>query len=91
MSEHTPGPLEVYDETNIFAPSSPRNADIAADAKRIVACVNACEGINPEAVPRLLKAAKGMVAAASATNFYEAAGVALEALEAAITKAKSHD
>lgn len=28
----------------------------AANASRIVACVNACEGINPEAVPGLLKA-----------------------------------
>lgn len=26
------------------------------DAARIVACVNACEGINPEAVPDLMKA-----------------------------------
>ena len=29
-----------------------------ANALRIVACVNACEGINPEAVPELLKACK---------------------------------
>ncbi len=28
------------------------------DAKRLVACWNACEGINPEAVPELLRAAK---------------------------------
>lgn len=27
-----------------------------ANARRIVACVNACEGINPEAVPELLEA-----------------------------------
>ena len=27
-----------------------------ANARRIVACVNACEGINPEAVPDLLAA-----------------------------------
>ena len=26
------------------------------NAKRIVACVNACEGINPEAVPEMLEA-----------------------------------
>jgi hypothetical protein len=29
-----------------------------ADAEHIVACVNACEGINPKAVPDLLKACK---------------------------------
>lgn len=28
------------------------------DAERIVACVNACHGINPEAVPEMLKALK---------------------------------
>ena len=31
-----------------------------ANAHRIVACVNACEGINPEAVPELLEALKDM-------------------------------
>ncbi len=30
----------------------------ASNARRIVACVNACEGINPEAVPELLEALK---------------------------------
>lgn len=29
-----------------------------ANAHRIVACVNACEGINPEAVPAMLEALK---------------------------------
>ena len=32
------------------------------DATRIVACVNACEGINPEAVPELLEALEAMLA-----------------------------
>ena len=31
-------------------------AEVEANAERIVACVNACEGINPEAVPVLLEA-----------------------------------
>ena len=31
-------------------------AEHDANARRIVACVNACEGINPEAVPDLLAA-----------------------------------
>ncbi|MBE3087783.1 MAG: hypothetical protein IMZ71_01505 [Chloroflexi bacterium] len=30
--------------------------EVHANARRIVACVNACEGINPEAVPDLLEA-----------------------------------
>jgi hypothetical protein len=35
----------------------------AANADRIVACVNACKGINPEAMPDLLKALQGTLAA----------------------------
>ena len=31
-----------------------------ADASRIVSCVNACDGINPEAVPDLLAACKAV-------------------------------
>jgi hypothetical protein len=31
-----------------------------ANAARIAVCVNACEGINPEAVPDLLAAMKGL-------------------------------
>jgi hypothetical protein len=34
-----------------------------AHQHRLVACWNACEGINPEAVPELLKAARAVVAA----------------------------
>jgi len=30
--------------------------EVAANAARIVACVNACEDINPEAVPEIVKA-----------------------------------
>ena len=32
--------------------------DAQANAERIVACVNACEGIDPEAVPAMLEALK---------------------------------
>lgn len=32
--------------------------EVQANARRIVACVNACEGINPKAVPDLLAACK---------------------------------
>lgn len=35
--------------------------DPLADAHRIVECVNACEGINPETVPDLLEYCKGFL------------------------------
>ena len=34
----------------------PDHATAAANATHIVACVNACKGVNPEAVPDLLAA-----------------------------------
>jgi len=34
---------------------APNTEEAAANADRIVACVNACAGINPAAVPKLLK------------------------------------
>lgn len=34
---------------------------MSANAARIVACVNACEGINPEAVPDILRALEAML------------------------------
>lgn len=34
---------------------SPNREKARANAERIVACVNACRGINPEAVPLMLK------------------------------------
>lgn len=37
---------------------SPNREKARANAERIVACVNACKGINPEAVPDLLDALK---------------------------------
>ena len=36
-------------------------ADDAANAERIAACVNACKGIDPEAVPAMLEALGGML------------------------------
>jgi hypothetical protein len=35
-----------------------RQAEAAANAARIVACVNGCEGINPEAVKEMLEACR---------------------------------
>jgi hypothetical protein len=37
-----------------------------ADGDRIVACVNACKGINPEAVPEMLEALRGIAKALDA-------------------------
>ncbi len=66
-----------------------------ANAARIVACVNACAGINPEAVPDLLAAAEGWVISAdaaykdgSATTFRSAWAQNNKALRAAIAKAR---
>ena len=72
MAGHTPEPWDAYldgsdsdvrangGETVIcpMAPytGSPFGKEAEANAKRIAACVNACKGINPEAVPELLEA-----------------------------------
>ena len=66
MSKHTPGPWVanedliyngVGDLVTIVSGVGSLDEDMER-AARIVACVNACEGINPETVPDLLKAAK---------------------------------
>ncbi len=69
QAKHTPGPLSfkktithsgVYRE--IWAESEGRKVAghiyTDEDAERIVACWNACAGINPKAVPDLLEACK---------------------------------
>ena len=63
MTSHTPTPWvvrgsRIYDandeETAVATRASPRNrAHTKETANRIVACVNACAGINPEAVKDL--------------------------------------
>ncbi|MCP4569590.1 MAG: hypothetical protein GY841_18590 [FCB group bacterium] len=57
-----------------------------ANAERIVACVNACKGLNPEAIPDLL------VAVTAAANRLEHSSpphwVVMKHLKAAIAKAK---
>ena len=65
MTSHTPTPWvvrgsRIYDandeETAVATRASPRNrAHTKETANRIVACVNACAGINPEAVKDLVK------------------------------------
>ena len=69
--KHTPGPLSAHYHGSGYGISrrrdgaSQRIADVhgtskrdEATAHRLAACYNACEGINPDAVPELLKAAK---------------------------------
>lgn len=58
--------------------------EVQANADRIIACVNACAGINPEAVPDLLAAAKGIIKAIEDGNGV----VCYRAMMAAIAKAE---
>jgi len=65
MTEHTKEPWLVYsrpeeyviannevdDDYRVIALMRPRHSNEIANAARIVACVNACAGLNPEAVP----------------------------------------
>ncbi len=63
-----------------------------ANARRIVACVNACKGINPEAVPDLLEALQVLLLAYETAK--EGARVRIGAelkARAAITKATKKD
>lgn len=72
-TKHTPGPWKVIDDEQLgMAVISPETGytisthnngaehseEEAANAARIAACVNACEGINPEAVPEMLSMLK---------------------------------
>lgn len=77
-------------------------AEVEANAHRIAACVNACAGLNPEAVPDLLAAAEKVLRAGRAymeyhkAKFYPGIGgakvtgitPALDELDAALTKAR---
>jgi hypothetical protein len=64
---HTAEPWIVANHTKIVADNEQKsliaevfdeNGQCRENARRIVACVNACEGINPETVPDLLKACR---------------------------------
>jgi hypothetical protein len=70
-----------------------------ANARRIVACVNACEGINPEAVPDLLAACEYVKYAAPETEGLEPGNIlsvsltvaGVRQLRAAISKATGEE
>jgi hypothetical protein len=56
---YTPGPWMNHGQYVVTGSGEgPIDAKSEPDACRIVACVNACDGINPEAVPDLLEACK---------------------------------
>ena len=75
------GPTYVEGLVNVATGLTPE------DANRIVACVNACAGINPEAVPELVRAAQAVQrwAEAGGDDWWKAH----DALYAAIAKAEA--
>lgn len=93
---HTPGPWSVdwRASTRIVACGDATVASCggdssikhqhAANTARIVACVNALEGLNPEAIPALVEAAKLACAHPFAGNWYAALLVAIEEVEGGI-------
>jgi hypothetical protein len=66
-------------------------ATMEANAQRIVACVNACEGINPEAVPELLESLDALIMIIDRTNPAWRDMRAVEKARAAITKATGRE
>lgn len=70
-------------------PFDPPEEQRVPNAERIVACVNACAGINPEAVPELLAALEGLLEEVDAHLDYhdDEMQEAAETARAAIAKA----
>lgn len=76
MSKHTPEPWVATRQPNgsvwiherglmphatVYGRADLSSGKIESDSARIVACVNACAGINPDAVPGLLAACKALI------------------------------
>ena len=86
-SKHTPEPWPTDMRGIVFANGAlacgyvARNSEPYHNSNRAVACVNACAGINPEAVPDLLEALKSAVAAPVCGNWYEQAAAAIAKAE----------
>lgn len=78
----------------VFSYIGPEYADhrpvVDANMARIVACVNGCKGINPEAVPGLLAACKGTMLGITEVRpgFFTIGGNAVGILRAAIAAAE---
>jgi len=64
-----------------------RTAESIANAERIVACVNGCAGLNPEAVPELLAACRMVVMAQQRRTRTAEEQEIMDAARAAIAKA----
>ena len=95
--KHTPEPWKAVgqdirdgNEDNIVTvPYGDDPEQAEANARRIVSCVNACEGINPDAVPELLEALHNLLI--NATPYASDDGiwpVILKQAKVAIAKAK---
>lgn len=74
--------LTTGDEVATIPESEPPEL-FANTARRLAACWNACDGLNPEAVPDLIKALEGVVRVADRDT------VEFTAARAALTKAKA--
>ena len=75
----------LHDDSRDTLSPDPRGGP---DARRIVACVNACEGINPDAVPDLLAAARELVKDVHGCGLDESMIAAVSACAAAIARAE---
>lgn len=62
---------------------------IDANAERIIACVNACQGINPEAVPDMLEALKAIESAIFEGDPHKIANCLLYKIKPALDKASA--
>lgn len=60
-------------------------ADREANAARIVACVNACAGLNPDALPALIAAAEHALVEFDRCTMFDANGSAFDALRSALS------
>lgn len=60
-----------------------------SNAERIVSCVNACQGINPAAVPEIVDALERLLACACPTGMDTETDRAMEQARAALAKAKA--
>lgn len=91
LTAHTEGPKSFVSVCQGYAQHAP--ALNRANMERIAACWNACEGINPEAVPMMLEALKNIF---GSMDLYRACGqvyppkveALMVAIGAAIAKAE---
>lgn len=54
--------------TNVVCGTSGHSETALANMRRIVACVNGCAGINPEAVPELVEACEAFLASVASAD-----------------------